>query len=431
MLALILALAVTTQKPTTLDDGWVEKRLAGDTRCAPVFASAEEFKLQVLVTEFAPGKDGKPTLVRHGFRVDREYVYPASAIKLLGAVAALEKLNDLRTKEPRLSETTPLRWWPDSGDRKATGGKNDATVDGPKDGADKKDEAARKKLGSGDPDASGHEEKDATNLDGGTITLRHEIRKVFLVSDNAAFNRLFEFTGQKELNTRMRDAGLPSVRMIHRLSTATTEAQNLRTPRIDMLLGDESVTIPERRSDFDVGPNKAKGLKLGKGVADGSKIVDGPMDCSRKNSISLVDLQDALIKVVRRDVDLGTPAFTITDAQAAELARTMAEYPNDSTNPRYSRGQYPDDYGKFLLPGLLKVAPKEAWRIENKVGRAYGFSIENAHVVHVPSGKSLIVTVALYTNADQILNDGVYEYETIADPFLAGVGEQIGRMLAN
>src|SRR5690606_39047232 len=39
--------------------------------------------------------DPAPQLVRHAFRVDAEYVYPASAIKTFVALAALKRLEQL------------------------------------------------------------------------------------------------------------------------------------------------------------------------------------------------------------------------------------------------------------------------------------------------------------------------------------------------
>lgn len=412
MLTWILAFAVTLQKPGAHQDEWVARTLGTAPACTAVFEHAAEFRLQVLVSEPVVGADGTVRLVRHGFRVDREYVYPASAIKLLAAVAALEAIGELATRNPLVRDTTPLSIWPVAAD----GASREAA-----------DETTRRAAGT--TEAPRPVTADATNLEGGTITVRHEIRKLFLVSDNDAFNRLFEFVGPESLNRRMRAAGLASTRIAHRLGTTSGVRGATRVPRFDLLLGEERVTIPERDATFDVGPNGFEGTRLGTGFADGDRVTREPMDCARKNSISLVDLQDALVKVVRRDVDLGTPPFALTDEQARDLARVMAEYPGDSTNPKYDRKAYPDDYGKFLLPGLLRVAPRDAWRVENKIGRAYGFSIENAHVVHVPSGRDLFVTVALYTNADGILNDGVYEYESVADPFLAEIGAGIGRYL--
>jgi hypothetical protein len=389
MIAWILALAVTAQKPAAIDDGWVERVLAGSERAKAALAKSDEYRLQILVAEIS-ARDGKPLLVRHGWRVDREYVYPASAIGLLGAVAALEKLDELRKKEPLLSETTPMVWWP---------------------------------LWKGET----KDEKDATNLDGGRITLLHEIRKLCLVSDDGAFNRLYELVGQKELNERMQDKGLKSVRVLHRLSSPRTESESLKLPRIDFVAGEKIVTVPERTSDWKPDPLRVKGVKVGKAQMLDGKLVDGPMDFSRKNAISLVDLQNALVMVARRDVALETKPFELTDAQLELLLSAMREYPSESANPHYAKDQYPLSFGKYLLPGLTRIAPKDAWRIYNKSGRAYGFTIENAYVVDAKNQKSFFVTAALYTNKDGIQNDGKYDYEEVADPFLADLGELVAR----
>jgi hypothetical protein len=390
MIDAILLFLVTIQKPVASEDGWVERALKHSERATQLLASAEERRIQVLVSEVAPGKDGKPALVRHGYRVDREYFYPASAIKLLGAVAALEKLGQLKKKTPALSVATPMVWWPLFKDEQK-------------------------------------EEKDASNQDGGKITLGHELRKLFLVSDNAAFNRLYEFVGPKELNERMWDAGLASTRVVHRLSSPRSEAENLKTPRIDFVVGDKVVTIPERTSDLKAEPTRAKNTKVGKAQMIDDKLVDAPLDFARKNAVSLVDLQDALVKIVRRDIDLGTKPFDLTSEDVAFLMDAMSEYPAHSQNPHYPRDEYPDAWGKFLLPGLEKIAPKDTWKIYNKIGRAYGFSVENAYVVDTRSNKCFFVTATIYTNANGILNDGVYEYEEVADPFFADLAESLAR----
>jgi hypothetical protein len=109
----------------------------------------------------------------------------------------------------------------------------------------------------------------------------------------------------------------------------------------------------------------------------------------------------------------------------------MTSYPRESPNPRYAEKEFPDDYSKFLLPGVRRVFPEtEPTRriaITGKIGRAYGFSIENCHLTNPANGRSVFVTTALYTNQDGTLNDDQYEYSTIADPLLADLGELIAR----
>jgi hypothetical protein len=71
------------------------------------------------------------------------------------------------------------------------------------------------------------EVEDPSNLTGAapcTITVAHEIRKLFLVSDNRSFNRLFDLVGRSALNRMLWDAGLASARLFHRLHDSVPSA---------------------------------------------------------------------------------------------------------------------------------------------------------------------------------------------------------------
>ena len=77
--------------------------------------------------------------------------------------------------------------------------------------------------------------------------------------------------------------------------------------------------------------------------------------------------------------------------------------------------------------GIAEVVPRPHLRIHDKIGRAYGFSIENAWVEDTRTGRGFFLAIVLYTNPDGVLNDDQYAYDTVADPFLATVGEVIAR----
>ena len=71
----------------------------------------------------------------------------------------------------------------------------------------------------------------------------------------------------------------------------------------------------------------------------------------------------------------------------------------------------------------------ERLEIYNTIGQAYGFTTENAWVVDRPTGRSFFLAATLYTNRDGVLNDDRYEYQEIALPFLADLGEAVARRL--
>lgn len=80
----------------------LEPVLRRDPALAPFLDDAVRRRIQILVA--VPRDDGEPGLRRLGFRVDAEYFYPASAVKLAIATAALQKLD-----EASATPKTPLR----------------------------------------------------------------------------------------------------------------------------------------------------------------------------------------------------------------------------------------------------------------------------------------------------------------------------------
>lgn len=369
--------------------GVVNSVLASDPRFEALAADPAAHRLQVLVSRVVEGQDGAPTLERHGYRVDAEYVYPASAVKTCAAVAAV-----LELEARDLSLDAPLVLHPLFDDEE-------------------------------------RDEGDTSNLAGGAITVRHELRKLFLVSGNRAYNRLYELTGHRELNEAMWSAGLGATRLNHRLSEFRSVEDQRRTPQVDVLAmdgsGDVVHTFDARDSDLVLVHDDVPATDLGVGFARGGEVDPGPTSFARKNWMSLVDLQDLNVLLVRPDIDLGVPGFDLTEEGRRTIVEAMSEYPPDSTNPVYDPATYPRNWGVFLLDGLERVVPPEHLLVANKLGRAYGFSVENAYVEDRRSGAAFFVTAVLWTNRNGVLNDGAYEYAEVADPFLEQLGEELAR----
>ena len=357
-----------------------------------VVDEAPDYRLQAVLGLVEEGPEG-PRLVQHGFRAGAEYFYPASTVKLFAAVAALERLAELREETGLpIDVDTPLVFHPLFEDEEL-------------------------------------EETDDTNLEGGRITVRHEIRKLFLVSDNRAYNRLYELVGQDRLAASLDRAGLVGAGIVHRLSEFRSPEDNRRFPRIDFVGDDFSHSLPERLSEPLRIVLPMRGLLIGKGYMSGGETVDGPMDFSLKNQFPLAQLQRGLCMVVRPDVDCGGRGFELSDEDRALLLEAMGQYPRDSANPVYQPPEYLDHYVKFLLTGLDQVVPRGRLRVYNKVGQAYGFTTENAWVSDTGTGRGFFLAATLYTNANGVLNDDRYEYARVALPFLAILGEVAGRRL--
>ena len=370
----------------------VREVLASHPGLRPVVDRAAEHRLQVVVGLVGEGAGGRPVLVQHGFRLGAEYVYPASTVKLFAAVAALERLAELRRETGLpLDLDTPLVVHPLFADEEI-------------------------------------EDADPSNLAGGRITVRHEVRKLFLVSDNRAFNRLYELVGQDRLAASLARAGLEGARIVHRLDESRSEADNRRFPGIDFAGPGFRHTLPERESPPLPPAPPLPGLTAGHAHLAGGELVPEPFDFSAKNRFPLAELQRGLCMVVRPDVDCGGPGFVLSPDDRAVLLEAMRQLPRESANPLYDPADYPDAYVKFVLPGLRRVAA-DRLEVYDKTGQAYGFTTENAYVVDRATGRAFFLAATLYTNADGVLNDDRYEYAETAFPFLADLGEAVARRL--
>lgn len=83
-----------------------------DDRFAAVTADPASYRLQIVLGEVVEA-EGKPRLVQHTYRAGAEYFYPASAIKLCAAVAAMEELAALRASTGLdVDVSTPLVYHP-------------------------------------------------------------------------------------------------------------------------------------------------------------------------------------------------------------------------------------------------------------------------------------------------------------------------------
>ncbi len=348
---------------------------------ALALSNPEEFRIQIVVTTFDP-------IAEYHYRADAEYVFPASSIKTFAAVAALLKLQALVAEGPPVDGHTPLYWCT-------------------RDACDVRE--------------------DRSNVEGGTITIGHEIRKMQLVSDNYAFNRLYDFVGHRELNETTWALGFPNVRVKHRMYGRVDERSRRTTPRIEMHPpGHATVVIPRRVSDLELSPHPIGGVQVGRQHVDGrGRVHDGPLDFGHKNHAAVTDLHRLTIALNRPDFP-GTPQLGLTPEHLTFLLQAMSEDPLASRNPVYRNKKEHLRY-KLLIKGVMRVIPLERIRYVAKSGRAYGFHSDSAYIEDTETGRAIAVTAVVHANADGIVGDDVYVYDELSRPFFKDLGELLAR----
>ncbi len=129
-----------------------------------ILDQAETYRYQLIYTRINRNKKGQPSFKNFYLHVNsKNYFYPASTVKMPVAFLALQKLNELNIQG--LSKHTSMLTDSSYEDQTQTW-------------------------------------DDSTSANG-LPSIAHYIRKVFLVSDNDAYNRLYEFLGQQYLNEKL------------------------------------------------------------------------------------------------------------------------------------------------------------------------------------------------------------------------------------
>ncbi len=341
------------------------------------------YRLQILYTQIDRDEQNQPHFTSYTYRVNpQEYFYPASTVKLPGAVVALEKLNELGIN--RLDKYTPLQ----------------------------ADSAY-----AGQSPVRG----DSTSADG-QASIAHYIKKLFLVSDNDAYNRLYEFVGQQRLNQSLHQKGFKDVQLVHRLDIFLSPDENRHTNPFRFYKNGQVIyeqplvnnPIPFNQAQFD-------GM-LGKGYIKDDLLMDGPMDFTAKNYISIEALQGILKSVLFPESVPAEQRFNLTEDDYNFLYKYMSMLPRESDYPSYDSKEYPDSYVKFLMYGTSKETIPDNIRIFNKIGNAYGFLIDNAYIVDFDNNVEFLLTAVILVNENEIFNDGKYKYDTVGYPFMKNLG---------
>jgi hypothetical protein len=351
---------------------------------ADILKNHKDWNVQIIYTRIDRGPNAVPNLTDHYYNVDAgKYFYPASTVKFPIVLLTLQKLNELKDRGIDM-HTTMLTEKAFSGQ---TAVFNDPTT----------------------PD--------------GRPTIAHYIKKILMVSDNDAFNRLYEFLGQEYINTEMKKRGYGDVQILHRLDIFLTEEENRRTNPVKFYDGSKLLyEQPGQRSELKYIPRKDS---LGKGYYRGGELINSTMDFSKKNRISLEDLHRILVGLVFPGKVKTSERFNITEADRQFVLKYMSQYPTESLYPPYAADpvNYWPAYCKFLLFGGQKGKLPEDIRIFNKVGDAYGHMIDVAYIVDHKNKIEFFVSAVIYCNSDGILNDDKYDYELIGKPFMQNLGK--------
>tara|TARA_B100000959_G_scaffold9755_1_gene9858 strand:- start:285 stop:1550 length:1266 start_codon:yes stop_codon:yes gene_type:complete len=379
--AMVIGNEMEMEQQKKLDFSQLLKHI--DSRFQPILHAPEQFRFQVIYTMVHRNQSNEPTFETFQFGMkDGTYFYPASAIKFPIAVLALEKLNNISSIDmdtPMKIEDHPIG---------LLGMKRDETSH------------------SGYP------------------SIAHFIHKLFIVSDNDAFNRLYEFLGRDYINKRLWELGYRSTRIHHRLGIGLSEKQNLVTNQIQFF--NQDGILYHQESEIGQLPLDAPfdNYFIGESHRVGNEVIPEPFDFSKKNYMSLKDKHNFLIHTIFPEV-FENREINLTERDKNYLYKCMSILPRESHKPVYDREKYFDSYCKFFLFGDNHATIPSSIRLFNKVGLAYGFLIDSAYIVDFDNNVEFFLSAVVYGNENGIINDDTYDYDSLTIPFLSELGRVI------
>jgi hypothetical protein len=360
ILLLLLSLACKTK--STEDNPMALVLASQNTSIRKVIDSVDQYEVQILYTQIDRSSDSI-ILTDYEFQLDdMKYFYPASTVKLPIAVLALEKLNFTDT----LNRNTMYYIEGDSVEN----------------------------------------------------TFAEDISKILAVSDNHANNRLFEFQGQDDINSRLENKGINPVRISHRLGVHSDE---VTTKPLILYINDSTTGTSASIINTEPLPLNLKRIKKGIGYYDNDSLHGEPFDFSYKNYYPVSSQHGVLKRIIFPELFNNNERFNLSEDQREFLLTTMYTLPKDAG---YDPEEYYDGYCKFFIYGDSKENIPEQIKIYNKVGFAYGTLTDCAYITDEINKVEFMLTATILVNKEGVFNDDKYEYDEIGLPFLAALGRE-------
>jgi len=350
-----------------------------------IIKEKEDYEIQILLTKIDQ-YNSKVDFQEYKYQLDdNKYFYPASTIKLPIVVLTLKKINELRSKgsEITLKSKITLNY---------------------------KDDYSELVI------------RDSIT------SFQNLIADIFLVSDNSASNILIDFIGYNYFNHEMKNAGFDKTYLNHKFNpdpyvNSTWQISDLDNYLISSLNDNQKIIKAD---------DKTIGLEKGERRYFKGEILDESLNFSEKNRSSITDMHNLIKYIFYPEIFDNTNTFNLNVEDYDFLRYWMSRFTYEDIGEKFIGDEnFFETYNKFFIHGDEQSVSNEQIRVYNKIGQAYGTSIDNGLIKNYQDNIEFILTATIYTNKNKVINDNLYEYDDIAIPFLAKLSRGIYQELVD
>ena len=361
----------------------IELVLKSDPYLKEIVKDKEDYEIQVMLTK-VNHDNTKIDFQNYQYQHDEnQYFYPASTIKLPIVVLTLKKINELRSKG------------------------SDITL--------------KSKIILNNVDNYSN-----FKLQDSITSFQNLIADIFLVSDNSASNILIDFIGYNYFNDEMQNAGFDRTYLNHKFNpdpyvNSTWQISDLDNNMISSINDNQKIIKAD---------DKTNGLDKGERRYFNGEILDESLNFSEKNRFSITDMHNLIKYIFYPEIFDMANTFNLNVEDYDFIRYWMSRFTYEDIGEKFIGDEkFFETYNKFFIHGDEQTVSNEKIRVYNKIGQAYGTSIDNGLIKNYQNNVEFILTSTIYTNKNKVINDNLYEYDDIAEPFLAKLSRAIYKEL--
>ena len=363
----------------SLDTNPIKSSLRNNDFLKEIIKDKEDYEIQVLLTKINQNNT-QVNFQKYEFQLDdNQYFYPASTNKLPIVILTLKKINELRSKgsEITLKSKIILNY---------------------------KDDYSELVI------------RDSIT------SFQNIIADIFLVSDNSASNILIDFIGYNYFNNEMKNAGFQKTYLNHKFNpdpyvNSTWQISDLDNNLISSTNDDQKIIKAD---------DKTNGLDKGERRYFKGQILNESLNFSEKNRSSITDMHHLIKYIFYPEIFDSNNTFNLNVEDYDFLRYWMSRFTYEDIGEKFIGDEnFFETYNKFFIHGDEQSVSNEQIRVYNKIGQAYGTSIDNGLIKNYQDNIEFILTATIYTNKNKVINDNEYEYDDIAVPFLAKLSRAI------